>query len=61
MVEEPFRPDVHIYMNYFSVNQIQNLLQEYGFKIDYLEKEKALNKFELGSGKLIVLSSNEKD
>lgn len=60
MVEEPYRPGVHIYMNYFSVNQIQNLLQEHGFNIDYLWKEEVPNEFELGNGKLIVLSSNEK-
>lgn len=60
MVEEPYRPGVHIYMNYFSVSQIQNLLQEYGFNIDYLGKEESPNEFELGSGKLIVLSNNKK-
>lgn len=60
MVEEPYRPGVHIYMNYFSVEQIQNLLQEYGFSINYLGKEEAPNEFELGNGKLIVLSNNEK-
>lgn len=60
MVEEPYRPGVHIYMNYFSTSQIQELLQQYGFEIGYLSKEKSPNEFELGNGKLIVLSSNTK-
>ena len=60
MVEEPYRPGVHIYMNYFSTEQIQSLLKEYGFSIDYLGKEESPNEFELGNGKLIILSSNEK-
>ena len=60
MVEEPYRPGVHIYMNYFSTSQIQELLQQYGFEIGYLSKEESPNEFELGNGKLIVLSSNTK-
>lgn len=60
MVEEPYRPGVHIYMNYFSTEQINNLLQNYDFSISYLEKEEAPNEFELGNSKLIVLSNNEK-
>ena len=60
MVEEPYRPGVHIYMNYFSTEQIQELLYEYGFEINYLAKEESPNEFELGNGKLVVLSSNSK-
>lgn len=60
MIEEPYRPGVHIYMNYFSINQIQSLLQEHVFKIDYSGREESPNEFELGTGKLIILSSNEK-
>lgn len=60
MVEEPYRPGVHIYMNYFSASQIQELLRQYGFEIGYLSKEESPNEFELGNGKLIVLSSNTK-
>ncbi|MBQ8737155.1 MAG: hypothetical protein IJY78_04935, partial [Bacteroidaceae bacterium] len=39
MVEEPYRPGVHIYMNYFSTEQIQELLKQYGFEVGYLTKE----------------------
>lgn len=60
MVEEPYRKGVHIYMNYFSLEQIQNLLREYGFEVNNVAREEAPNEFELGNGKLIVLSNNEK-
>lgn len=60
MIEEPYRPGVNIYMNYFSVEIISNLLQEYGFEVNSIEKEESPNEFELGNGKLIVLSSNSK-
>lgn len=60
MIEEPYRPGVNIYMNYFSVETISNLLQEYGFEVNSIGKEEAPNEFELGNGKLIVLSSNSK-
>lgn len=57
MIEEPYRPRVNIYMNYFSVEMISKLLKEYGFKVNSITKEKASSEFELGPGKLIVLSS----
>ena len=60
MIEEPYRSGVYIYMNYFSVETISNLLQEYGFKVNNIEKEEAPNEFELGKGKLIILSTNTK-
>lgn len=60
MVEEPYRPGVKIYMNYFSVEKITNLLQENGFKVNSIKNEKTTNEFELGNGKLVVLSSNVK-
>lgn len=60
MIEEPYRPGVKIYMNYFSVETISNLLQEYGFEVNSIGKEESPNEFELGNGKLIVLSSNSK-
>lgn len=60
MVEEPYRPGTFIYMNYFSVDKIQNLLNENDFEIINIEKEASPNEFELGNGKLIVLASNEK-
>lgn len=60
MVEEPYRKGVHIYMNYFSLEQIQNLLREYGFEVNNVAREEAPNEFELGNGKLMVLSNNEK-
>lgn len=60
MIEEPYRQGVNIYMNYFSVETISNLLQEYGFEVNSIEKEESPNEFELGNGKLIVLSSNSK-
>ena len=61
MVEEPYRPGIYIYIKYFSKNEIQKLLQEYGFEIDYLLKKESPNMLELGNKKLIVLSSNRKN
>ncbi len=61
MVEEPYRPGIYIYIKYFSKNEIQKLLQEYGFEIDYLLKKESPNKLELGNKKIIVLSSNRKN
>lgn len=61
MVEEPYRPGIYIYIKYFSKNEIQKLLQEYEFEIDYLLKKESPNKLELGNKKIIVLSSNRKN
>ena len=60
MIEEPYRPGVNIYMNYFSIEAISNLLLKCGFEVDSIRKEMAQNEFELGNSKLIVLSSNGK-
>lgn len=60
MVEEPYRPGVFIYMNYFSMDTIQNLLNGNGFEISYVEREESPNEFELGNGKLIILANNKK-
>lgn len=49
MIEEPYRPGVKIYMNYFSVEKISNLLQEYGFEINNIEKEEVSNEFAPGN------------
>ncbi len=61
MIEEPYRQGVSIYMNYFSVETITKLLQEYGFKVNSIGKAEAPNEFELGNGNLILLSSNVKE
>ena len=58
MIEEPFRKGVYIYINYFSVKQISELLLKHGFEIDSILKEESPNELELG--KLIVLSHNTK-
>jgi len=60
MVEEPYRPGTYLYMNYFSSENIEKLLRKHGFRVDGFDREAALNEFELGNGKLIVFSSNEK-
>lgn len=60
MVEEPYRPGVYVYMNYFSAENIEKLLREHNFKVDAFDREAAPSEFELGDGKLIVFSSNEK-
>lgn len=60
MIEEPFRKGVYIYINYFSVKQISELLLKHGFEIDSILKEESHNDLELGKGKLIVLSHNTK-
>lgn len=60
MIDEPYREGVQVYMNYFSAEQIQELLKQYGFTTNSLHKEKSPNEFELGDGKLIVIATNEK-
>ena len=60
MVEEPYRPGVYVYTNYFSTENIKKLLKEHNFRVDSFDREAAPNEFELGDGKLIVFSSNEK-
>ena len=60
MIEEPFRKGVYIYMNYFSVKQISDLLLKHGFEIDSILREESPNDLELGKGKLIALSHNTK-
>lgn len=60
MIEEPFRKGVYIYINYFSVKEISELLLKHGFEIDSILKEESPNDLELGKGKLIVLSHNTK-
>ena len=60
MIEEPFRKGVYIYINYFSVKQISELLLKHGFEIDSILKKESPNDLELGKGKLIVLSHNTK-
>ncbi len=60
MIEEPFRKGVYIYINYFSVKQISELLLKHGFEIDSILKEESPNDLELGKAKLIVLSHNTK-
>lgn len=60
MAEEPYRPGVYVYMNYFSAKNIEKLLKEHNFRVDSLDREATSNEFELGDGKLIVFSSNEK-
>lgn len=59
MVEEPYRPGTYL-LNYFSSENIEKLLRKHGFRVDGFDREAALNEFELGNGKLIVFSSNEK-
>lgn len=60
MVEEPYRPGVYVYMNYFSAENIEKLLREHKFKVDAFDREVAPSEFELGDGKLVVFASNEK-
>lgn len=60
MIDEPYREKVQVYMNYFSTDQIQELLKQYGFNTDSLYKEETTNEFELGQGKLILISTNNK-
>ena len=61
MIEEPYRKGVYIYMNYFSVQQLENILAKHRFEIDNIWKEEISGQSELGSKKLIVLSRNKKD
>ena len=58
MVEEPYRPGTYVYMNYFSIEQIKNLLQKYEFKIISATRVKCAD--DLSDYKLIILSNNQK-
>ena len=58
MVEEPFRPGTMEYMNYFTVDDISNLLNKNGFEMDSFERENTPT--DLGENKLIVYASNKK-
>lgn len=60
MVEEPYRPGVYLYMKYFSIENISELLRQHNFKVEGFEREESPNEFELGNGKLIVFASNKK-
>ena len=60
MVEEPYRPGVYLYMNYFSMENISELLRLHNFSVEGFEREESPNEFELGKGKLIVFATNKK-
>jgi putative phosphoethanolamine N-methyltransferase 2 len=60
MIEEPYRKGVYIYMNYFSVQQLENILAKHSFEIDNIWKKEISGQSELGSKKIIVLSQNKK-
>ena len=58
MIEEPYRPETYLYMNYFSMEQIKGLLQKYEFKIISATRVKCTD--DLSDYKLIILSNNQK-
>ena len=58
MVEEPYRQETYLYMNYFSMEQIKGLLQKYEFKIISATRVKCTD--DLSDYKLIILSNNQK-
>lgn len=59
MVEEPYRPGIYVYTNYFSIESISSLLTKYNFDIEAIEREETPNEHELGSGKLVVFTKKK--
>ena len=61
MVEEPYRKDTYVYTKYFRENEIIQMLNENGFKVDILEKRKTESENELSSNELIIYATNVKN
>lgn len=62
MVEEPYREGqgVYAYTKYFTAEEISQLLNENGFRVDDIEKRKTESENELAGGELVVYASNQR-
>ena len=59
MVEEPYRPGVRLYMNYFTIESISKILNEISFEVESYERENTTSEFELGGSKLVVYAKRK--
>ena len=59
MVDEPYRPGVKLYMNYFTIESISKIVKENGFEIESYERENTTSEFELGESKLVVYAKRK--
>lgn len=59
MVDEPYRPGVKLYMNYFTIESISKIVKENGLEIESYERENTTSEFELGESKLVVYAKRK--
>lgn len=59
MVDEPYRPGVRLYMNYFTIESISTILNENDFEVESYERENTTSEFELGESKLVVYAKRK--
>lgn len=62
MTEEPYRQgqDVYAYTKYFTIDEIAQLLNDNGFKVDEIERRKTESENELAGGELVVYATNQR-
>lgn len=59
MVDEPYRPGVRLYMNYFTIESISTILNENDFEVESYERENTTSEFGLGESKLVVYAKRK--
>lgn len=57
MVDEPYRPGIKVYMNFFSEKYIIDLLKESKFEIISIDKKNCYSENELGETELVIIAS----
>ncbi len=62
MTEEPYRQrqDVYAYTKYFTIDEIAQLLNDNGFKVDEIERRKTESENELVGGEIVVYATNQR-
>jgi len=56
IIDEPFYPNKKLYINYFTKEEISNLLESFGFKILYLDTRCPKSDIELKNNKIIIIA-----
>lgn len=52
--------DVYAYTKYFTIDEIAQLLNDNGFKVDEIERRKTQSENELAGGELVVYATNQR-
>ena len=52
--------DVYAYTKYFTIDEIAQLLNDNGFKVDEIERRKTESENELAGGELVVYATNQR-